>query len=155
MDQNTILTWSAPARPAHTRDKRWYIVAGSIATLLVIYALYTQAWTFAIVIALLGVMYGILHGKNHPLHSIRITEKALYWDIKTISWDELDGFWMLQGPDYVELHIEFKQKGKERLVIQTENIPPQEIAAVLSRFIPGQTDRHEKLLDYIIRICKL
>jgi len=155
MDTNTILTWSAPAKPAHTRDLKWYIIAGIIALALLIYALFTQAWTFAVVIVLLAVTYVILHDKKHPLHTVRITEQALYWDTKTIPWEELEGFWMLQGPGYVELHIEFKQTGRERLVIQTGDVPPLDIAAALSPFIPGHADRHEKLLDYIIRICKL
>lgn len=155
MDPNPILVWSAPSRPPHARDRKWYAIAGSIAALVLIYALFTQAWTFAVVIVLLAVLYGVLHGKSHPLHSIRITEQALYWDSKTIPWRDLEGFWMLQGQGYVELHVEYRQAGKERLVILTGDMPPADIAAALGRFLPSFADRREKLLDYIIRICKL
>jgi hypothetical protein len=126
-----------------------------VAALLVAYAIWTEAWTFAVVVILLAVVYGLIHGKPHPTHTVQISEKALYWDERTIPWDELSGFWMLQGPGYVELHIEFKKTWRNRLIVQTGDTPPIEIATVLSRFIPGYTDRREKLLDYIIRICKL
>ena len=155
MDPNPLLAWSAPDKVTHERGKRWYIAAGTVVALLITYALLTQAWTFAVVLVLLAVMYVLLHNKPHPDHTVRICEKALYWDTKTIPWEELDGYWMLQGPGYVELHIEWKTKGKERLVVQTGTTPPLEIAAALSHFLPGYADRREKLLDYIIRICKL
>lgn len=155
MDPNPLLSWTAPSKPTHVRGKRWYVVAGAIVTVLLIYAFWTQAWTFVAVLILLTILYVLLHGKPHPEHTVRITEKALYWDEKTILWEELAGFWMLQGPGYVELHIEWKTKGKERLVIQTGTMDPHQIAVAFSRFLPGFTDRREKILDYIIRICKL
>lgn len=155
MDFHPLLAWSAPSRPPHDRDRKWYVIAGSIAALVLLYALFTQAWTFAVVIVLLAVLYGLLHGKSHLVHTVRIAEQALYWDTKTIPWSELEGFWMLQGPGYVELHIEWKQKGKERLVVQTGDQEPADIASSLARFLPSFADRREKLLDYIIRICKL
>ncbi|ALM09957.1 MAG TPA: hypothetical protein DEB30_02840 [Candidatus Peribacter riflensis] len=153
-DTHTLISWTAPERPPHNRGKRWYLIAGVIAALLFGYALFTQAWTFALVIALLAVTYAIIHHKPPLSHSVQVTAHGLTWDKTIIPWSVLSGFWMLQGPGYIELHIERKKSGG-RLTVQTGDCVPLEIAETLSQFIPLIQDRRENILDYIIRICKL
>jgi len=152
-DTNILLEWTAPERPPHGRGKRWYLIAGFIATLLLAYALFTQAWTFAVVIVLLVIVYALLHKKPPLKHTVRITPQGLQWDKRLIPWSELTSFWMLQGPGYVEIHID--RKRAPNLLVQTGDRTPIEIAAALAQFITPITDRRESILDYIIRICKL
>lgn len=152
-DTHILLEWTAPERPPHTRDKRWYLLAGLVAALFLVYALYTQAWTFAVVIVLLVVIYGLIHSKPPMKHTVQISSQGLKWDKRLIPWSDLSSFWMLQGKGYVELHIERKKMAN--LLVQTGDCAPVEIAAALSQFITPVTDRRESFLDYIIRICKL
>ncbi|OIO54141.1 hypothetical protein AUJ46_03930 [Candidatus Peregrinibacteria bacterium CG1_02_54_53] len=153
-DTHILLSWTAPERPPHARGTRWYIAAGCVAALLLAYALYTQVWTFAIVIVLIAVVYGLIHSKPPIKHTVQISTQGLQWDKTLIPWGDLTAFWMLQGPGYVELHIDRKRLGGS-LIVQTGNRKPIEIAAALSQFIPPIVDRRESILDYIIRICKL
>ncbi|MDD5041343.1 MAG: hypothetical protein PHX87_03675 [Candidatus Peribacteraceae bacterium] len=152
-DTHILLEWTAPERPPHNRGKRWYLIAGAVAILFLAYALFTQAWTFAVVIVLLGVIYGLIHGKPPITHTVQISSQGLQWDKHLIPWSDLNSFWMLQGAGYVEVHIERKKAGS--LQVQTGNNPPLEIASALSQFLPIISDRRETILDYIIRICKL
>lgn len=149
-----ILEWAAPERPPHNRDKRWYLIAGVVTLLLLVYALWTQAWTFAVVIVLLAAVYGLIHNKPPITHTVAIVPQGLKWDREQIPWSDLRAFWMLQGPGYVELHIARKKAGGH-LVIQTGDCVPADIASALAQFIPPIVDRRENILDYIIRICKL
>ncbi len=153
-DTHILLEWTAPERPPHGRGKRWYLLAGFIAVLFLAYALYTQAWTFAVVIVLLVVVYGIIHGKPPIKHTVQISSQGLQWDKHLYPWSDLNNFWMLQGPGYVELHIDRKGPAGQ-LIVQTGDRAPLEIAAALSQFITLIADRRENILDYIIRICKL
>lgn len=153
-DTHILVEWTAPEKPPHNRDKRWYLLAGFVAALFLVYALYTQAWTFAIVIVLLAVTYGLIHGKPPIKHSVQVSSQGLKWDKHLIPWSDLESFWMLQGPEYVELHIE-RKKQRGSLLVQTGDCPPLEIASALSQYITLISDRRERLLDYIIRICKL
>lgn len=150
-----LLSWTAPERPPHARGLKWYLAASSVVALLLIHAVWTGAWTFVVVLVLLAVVYGLLHGKPPLTHTVSIAEQGLTWDKKVIPWGELSGFWMLQGPGYIEVHIERKRRGSDRFIVQTGECAPVEIANALSRFLPSFPDRREKLLDYIIRICKL
>ncbi|MFH1444611.1 MAG: hypothetical protein ABIG34_04475 [Candidatus Peregrinibacteria bacterium] len=153
-DTHIILEWSASERPPHTRGTRWYLLAGCIALLFLAYALYTQVWTFAVVIVLIIVVYGLIHSKPPIKHTVQITTQGLQWDKELIPWGDLTAFWMLQGSGYVELHIDRKRLGGN-LIVQTGDRTPIEIAEALAQFIPPIVDRRESILDYIIRICKL
>ena len=46
-----LLQWQAPTIVRHERSKRWYIVAGVFAAVCIAYALWSGAWSFALVIA--------------------------------------------------------------------------------------------------------
>jgi len=152
-DTHILISWTAPERPPHARGKRWYLLAGLIAVLFLAYALYTQAWTFAVVIVLLAVIYGLIHGKPPIKHTVQISNQGLQWDKHLYAWSDFNNFWMLQGQGYVELHID--RKGPGQLIVQTGDCIPADIASALSQFIPPIFDRRESILDYIIRICKL
>ncbi|MDD5751527.1 MAG: hypothetical protein PHS73_03330 [Candidatus Peribacteraceae bacterium] len=150
-----LLQWSAPEKPLHQRGKRWYIAAGCVIAALLAYAALTQAWTFLAVIIIGAIVYGLVHGKPHPTHTILITEKGLEWDKRLIPWEDCTGFWMLQGKDYVELHIALKKGRNRHLTVQTGTLDPLQMHALLAQYMPFLADRRENILDAIFRICKL
>ena len=150
-----LLSWAAPEQPTHVRSTLWYIVAGVFFASLLAYSIMTQAWTFTVVLVLSVGAYGYAHRKAPPLRRINVSERGIIWGKTFISWLRCEGFWLLQGPGYVELHVELKDGRTRHLVIQTGEADPVQIYTVFSRFIPLFPDRHEKLLDAIIRICKI
>jgi len=150
-----LLQWTAPEKPTHIRGKRWYVGAGLVLAALTAYAVLTEAWSFIVVIVLMAVVYGLVHRKPHPQHTVIVTEQHLQWDKRTIPWNDCEGFWMLQGPGYVELHIELKTGRKRHLTVQTGTNDSQQMHTLLAQFMPFLADRHENILDAIFRICKL
>jgi hypothetical protein len=122
---------------------------------LATFAFLTQAWSFLLVLILLVIVYVILHWRGHPSHTVSIGERALTWDKSLIPWSQCTGYWMLQGPDYIELHIETTTPGHKHLVMQTGNVPYEQISTLLSQFTEPLHDRKENILDMFIRICKL
>lgn len=68
-------------------------------------------------------------------------------------WMHCNGYWILRGPDYAELHIE--KKDGTSVKIQTGDVSPFTIHDILSPLTEELEDRRERLLDIIIRICKL
>lgn len=153
-EAHILFEWTAPEKPPHTRGKRWYLIAGTLSTLLLAYALYTQAWTFAVVIVLLMGIYVLIHSRPPVMHTVQISSQGLRWNKRLIPWSDLENFWLLQGPGYVELHVERKKSGG-RLIVQTGDRDPLQIGAAMAQFLTPITDRQEKILDYLIRICKL
>lgn len=89
------------------------------------------------------------------MHHIRIREIGLQFDEKLYSWGECKEFWILQGPDYYELHISSKKQMKGDVVVMTGDIDPFLIRDTLAKFLPQVAHQKERLLDAIIRFCKL
>lgn len=150
-----LLQWTALEKPSHIRGKRWYISVGLVVIGLMAYAIFTAAWSFLVVIALMAIVYGLVHHKPHPQNTVTIMERGLQWNRNTIPWEDCTGFWMLQGPGYVELHIEAKKGWKRHLTVQTGTNDPLQIHGLLTQFMPFLPDRRENILDAILRICKL
>ncbi len=152
--EQPILRWSALTHPDHVRTKFWYAGALTVLALLLAYSIFTRAWTFTLVLVLLAVIYGIYHRKNPPL-TIGIFENGIQWKRERIRWSEMNGFWMLQGPGYVELHLDIKNPWRNNIIIQTGDIDPHQIFEILSQYLKHFPEKQERLFDTIIRICKL
>lgn len=127
----------------------------SIVLVLVIYSLFAQAWTFTLVLVLSSFVYWKIHREPPVQKNISIWDTGFQIEKEYTAWSECTGYWMLQGDNYVELHIERNVRFKDNVVIQTGNISFLEIRSVLSQFIPENTAKTEGLLDTIIRLCKI
>ena len=98
-------------------------------------------------------LYFLVHRQPSPVTSIEIRTLNCVFGGDVVPWKECLGFWLFQGPDYVELHIE--RKDGRRMIIQTGTIDPQDIQTVLSQLIPELQGRRERVLDRIARYSKL
>ena len=147
------LSWTANAHVQHSRTPRWYIFAGALVIALLLYSIVTSAWTFTIVIILLTGLYAYVYDHEGNQKTITITEHGVQLNNEFTSWNDCTGFWMLQGADYVELHIQRNQRSE--ITIQTGSVTPLRVREVLSLFIPEFTGRKEGILDMIIRILKI
>lgn len=152
--RNIPLQWTAHRHPEHERSLRWYIGAGTVAGLCLIYALWTSGWSFAMVIVLIALAYAGLRKSPPALDTIRFDEDGCTWEGKLRPWNSLRDFWIVKLPEYDELHITAK-RGVLEIVIQTGDIPSLEIRSTLSQFLPERADQDERLIDRIIRLTKL
>ena len=150
------MQWNAPERPPVERGQMWYAIVGLSALITAIWSILTAAWTLTIVTILGGAMY-FQHLKLHAQNrKIEISREGLFVDGICTPWEQFSGFWMYKyGEDYV-LHIEKTRSGWDREITTTlQGMDHREVAHELSAFLPYQATRHEKILDSIIRICKL
>lgn len=139
----------------HERSTRWYLVGSAAVLAGAAYGILVGAWTFTIVMVLLGGMYFLLRKTPPLVHHIILTDKGYLLDNTFTSWMDCREFWLVPTPEYTELHIIKKQGWDKELVIQTDNIDPLEIKASVSQYLTERSDQTERLLDRIIRICKL
>lgn len=148
------LEWTALMHPEHERTHTWYIGAGICAGILMIYALFTGAWSFALIIALVAGAYVFVRKTPSAMGSIRLDEEGCTWNGKLMLWGSLKDFWVVRLPNYHELHIT-KKRSVGEIVIHTGDIPTPEIRSVLSQYLTERADQGERLIDRIIRLCKL
>ena len=151
--ETPLLEWQAPKHLHHKRTRKWYICAAIFMASCLAYSIYTGAWSFAVVLFLIVILYGFVHEAQPPEKTIRIWARGYLIDENFVQWTACTGYWILKGNGYYELHIE-KKNGYETK-IQTGNINPYDIQDILSPLLPELTNRKESVLDTIIRICKL
>lgn len=154
-NQKPLLAWEAPALNDHDRSERWYLVMGLFATLMIVYGLYSGSMLMSISIALCAGLYFLTRNQKHKVHSIAIYEMGVQFDDVLHPWNELKNFWMLSGPGFCELHFSSTKRLQPDLRIQTGTQDPFHVRDVIHQFLEQDPNRREKLLDTIIRICKL
>lgn len=150
-----LMLWQAPIMPNHARSQRWYLIAGILALTLIAYAILTGAWTFAIVVLLSSGMYFLLRDHKHPKETIAITSSGVQVRSRFLRWQDIGGYWLVYAADYTELHFTPKDPKARDLKIQTGDQSIADLKTVLNGFVPELTDKHESLIDFFIRICKL
>lgn len=149
-----IVSWEAPSANHHIRSERWYVIAGITALAMAVYGIVTGAWTFTVVILLCGAMYVLLRGHTPATRVISLYEHGVRYERTFIRWQDIAGFWFVHAHDFTELHLA-KKTDDDEIMIHVKGIELQELHTLLSHFTPELTDKHEKLLDVIIRLCKL
>ena len=150
-----IIEWQAPSRITHKRTQGWYMSASIVTLAMIVYGILTGAWSFSVTIAILAGLFYLIRNEPHALHTIRILPLGIEFDGITHGWNEWKDFWMLASPDHCELHVEPVKYLKHELIIHTGNVNPLLIRDTLSQFLPQNPQKKERLLDAIIRFCKL
>lgn len=162
MEKNTqqmpgqiFLSWTAPTNPKVERGTKWYLGTIMAISLLLLYSIWTQAWTFTLLIVLLTIILAWSLRKETPIKSISIGEYGIQMETAFIGWDDCVGYWLLQGPNYIELHFE-RNKGKPKYSkILIGDVDMQDIRIVLSTYTTELTDRIERPLDMLSRLLKI
>lgn len=138
----------------HERSKRWYLIGGIVALAFAAYGILTGAWSLTLVVLLIAAMYYLLRKSPPIVKQITIAAAGVTFDGAFTPWSGFDGFWFIQTPLTIEVHLH-RTSAKQEIVIQIAEIPVIDIRAALSPFLTERADRTERLLDRIIRICKL
>lgn len=156
VDLQPLLSWDAQSRPTHKRGPKWYLYGGIFILLCAVFGIVTGAWSFSIVMLLIGGLYFLTRNAPEPIHHIEISPSGVTFRGEFTNWKDCKDFWMLQGPGYVELHIMRVKLVNPEIVIQ---LPPgvdlRIIRATLGNFLSERSDQTESLVDTFIRICKL
>jgi len=123
--------------------------------LCAVYGIFTGAWSFALVILLVGGLYFLTRHLPATIAEIIIMERGFSFRGKFTSWQDCKEFWLIQTPAYTELHIQRRQGVDRAVLIHTADIEIPQIRSILSQFLPERSDQRERLVDMIIRFCKL
>ncbi len=150
----TLVSWQAPSHVDHVRSHRWYLTAGICTLTLIAYGIFTRAWSMSLALSLVAGMYFLVRHEKQPLRSISIQTDGVIWQKKFVSWTECTDFWIVQAPTYCELHI--GRRGLQSdIIIQTGDKDPHALLELLSQYLTHRERQGEKLLDAILRFCKL
>ncbi|MBI3956559.1 MAG: hypothetical protein HY340_01060 [Candidatus Kerfeldbacteria bacterium] len=153
----TLLSWEFPEYEQHDRSPGWYFAAVIIIVGLLLWALLTANFLFAVIILFAAFLLFRQHRTRPERLSFAVTDRGI--DIHGrhfYSYDDLKNFWIVTEPEVKRLYFEFNLVFRPRLTIPLEKTDPKVVRKTLLRFLMEDTEREdEPTTDALARVLKL
>lgn len=152
----TILEWQMPEYMHHEKDKRWYMIAGTIVLAILVYGLFTAQYTMVLAFALLAGVYYILHNEPPKNIKIIITALGLIIDNDFYQFSDIESFWIVYNPPNVKvLYLRPAKRLSTDIRIELMDQNPMLIRQLLQSQIKEVAGEGETFIDRMTRLLKL
>ena len=141
----TLAKWNFMEFEDPKRSKAWYFWAIVITFLLLLYAIFTINFLFAVIIVI-AVITLITRYRNEPEQiTVTITEDGIELENRFHPWETMKDFYIIYKPGEVtSLYINFKALAKPRLNIPLQNQDPVEIRKIFIEYIDEDLEKEEE-----------
>lgn len=139
----------------HERSQRWYFMGAIVVLSSAAFGIVSGNWSFSIVVVLIGAIYFLLRNAPPLLGTITLNEHGVQFGNEFTSWADCVSFWLIKTPNYTELHIARKGSVFREIVLQTGTVDTDLLRATLATCLQEHSTKKERLVDMLIRICKL
>jgi hypothetical protein len=154
--EDVLFGWYAPEFIRFERSWKWYAIASLLDALLIAYAVWTEAWTMAVVFLLLGFVVAIDLQRKPKMMAVMVSHWGIQFGDLKIPFTEIKRFWIYHQPPHVdELRLQTQSKIHPEVVIPLNGANPSLIRQYLVTQIPEWEGKHMSLLDVIIRLLRL
>lgn len=151
-----LLQWRTPEFIPVERGKVWYMTASVIVISLVVYAIFTNSATMAIVFILLAGMFFMTHKRKPRIVDVMITKLGVVYDKKFYHYTAINSFWIVYHPPYVRvLYLRLGGKTYRTVKIELNHQDPTEVRNLLSKELPELEGMDEHGFDMLARILRL
>ena len=152
-----IFSWTVDEYERHERGPVWYAVAFLVGLSLVLYAIITRNFLFAIVIIMAGVIIALSSLREPQRIPFVVTTRGVALGHQFVPYKDLRSFWILYEPPHLKnLYIDFRSVVTPHLVISLEDQDPVEVRRTMLEFIAeDETQEEESLTDVLGRLLKL
>jgi hypothetical protein len=153
-----LFTWQVPEYDKHERSRAWYLAAGSLASIFIIYSLITGNFLFAIIIIAVSLVVILTDGRDPDMINVHLTSGGVIVARKFYDYDELKNFSIIYKPtqDVKNLYFEFKNIFKPRLSFPLNDLNPLLIRENLLRYLPEDLERtNEPTSEGLAKLLKL
>ncbi|MBI4359806.1 MAG: hypothetical protein HY564_01785 [Candidatus Jacksonbacteria bacterium] len=152
-----LASWTVHEYEDHERSVVWYMGAAVIGAALLLWAILTFNYLFALIIILFAVII-YLRAKSAPKAvKFHITTKGITLGAKVYHYKDIDRFWIVYDPPSVKkMYLMFKKSISPRLMIPLKNQNPVKIREILLDFVLEDLDKEEEPLSEVVaRVAKL
>ncbi len=148
--------WMIDEYPVYRRGWGWYLAASLIGAAIVIYALVTLNFLFALIVVIFGIVLVVSSSRTPVRLRFAVTEDGIEMGHRFIPWDDLTRFWMVYDPPAVKtLYFDFKSIIVPDVAIPLDEMNPNALRAVLLKYLDEDATRTaEPITDYLGRLLK-
>lgn len=141
--EDDVISWTVPEYSNNKKNKRWYLMAGIVGILLLIYSLFTANFLFAVIVVTAAMIIIMRQGEKVSLLEVTITDDGVEVGKDSYNWDGFNNFSIVYRPkeDIKNLYFEFKSFLRPRLSIPLEKMNPLLIRKSLLKYLEEDLER--------------
>lgn len=145
---NIIYEWTVKEYEKYFRSPRWYLIAGVLAFFLLLYAIFSSNYLFALIIVLISIIV-FLHDVQEPQDiPFAITEAGLVLGRKFYPYTELKDFWIIYDPPVTkQMYFRLDNLVKHQISVPLMEYDPLAIREELLKFIDEDLEQTEENLS--------
>ena len=153
----TLISWETWEFPKHERSLRWYIIAGVIASALLLYAMLTASFPFALILLMTGIIIFLSHLHEPARITIYITTNGVLIGHHFYAYKEIENFSVVYDPPHAQLlYLDFYSRLHPLTSLPIEDTDPNEIRqALLPYAVENLARDSETLTDVLARLLKI
>ena len=153
-----VFEWSFDEYEKYERGRRWYLVMGLLAMALVVQAVWTGNYLFALVIVLFAIILVLQSFQTPLVVTFALSDAGVVIGTKFFPYAEMDNYWLVYNPPEVKT-LYFQPNGlvRHRLAApMPDELDPNVLREFLNQFLTEDLDREEEpLSDRLSRLWKL
>ncbi len=152
-----ILSWETWEFLPVERSVRWYVIAAVAGLGMLVYAVLTANFIFALIIIMFAVIMVLRDLKKPGKVTAAITSEGVAFDNEFYPYSDIKDFSVIYEPPQVNtLYLGFNSRISPSLSIPLGDLDPNKVRAELLPFIFENLDRDsESLTNVLTRVYKL
>lgn len=144
------ITWTASEYVQHDKQIAWYLALTIVTILLLGVAIFMKAWTFAVLIIVMGVSVGVLAGR--PPRSVKYTlsEYGLRVDEKNFGYHDFRAFGVIQDSALHSIVLIPNKRFMPAVTVYFPSEMGEQIVDIFGAFLPMENVE----LDFIEKFAR-
>lgn len=153
----TLISWKIQEFEKHQKSRLWYIGAGIVMLVFLIYCVKTANFLFAVILLMAAVIVIIYDLRETEEVEFAITSAGIQFGDRIYPYDEFGRFWIVYEPSEVKkLYLEFTSAVRPRLAIPLNDEDPNKIRETLLNYVHEDLEeKDEPVTDYLGRVLKI
>lgn len=153
---HTVISWNAPEYVSHRKGIRWYITAGVVVALSLIYSAISFNWSMGLAVIVFTAVYQYTHIYHPPkIIKIDLTELGVRVGNVFHPYSQIQAFWLYYKPGLQTLNLRVANNFWTDVIIQLEDQDPVAVRAHMVGQVPEWEGKDERLGELILRMLKL
>ncbi|KKW36854.1 MAG: hypothetical protein UY81_C0011G0009 [Candidatus Giovannonibacteria bacterium GW2011_GWA2_53_7] len=152
-----LLAWAIPEYEKHDRGMRWYVISSIIGVGLVLFAILTANFLFAIILVMVGIIMFLSSQRDPDWVPFAITPGGFLIGTHFHPFYEFRNFSVLYQPPQLKcLYLVSETRVRPTIKIPLEDMDPNAVRNLLLEVLPEDLERvEESLTELILRVYKL
>lgn len=154
---NEYMGWNILDYPKYDRGRGWYIMMGVFGGGLLIYAVISANFLFALIIIMFALVTYLASVSEPKEIRFSITDSGIAVGRSFYMYRDISRFWFIYEPPAVRtLYFEFKNSLRPRVTVDLGDANPNQVRQVLANFVREDLNEDdEPFSDFIGRVLKI